>query len=156
MIRRAVLDLRFARRVLDTITALPDHRHHPGLEWHQDVYRAVDVDALIWADNGVPVCRTALCFAGWVVQLDPDVEWAHGSMAIRAAELPDDPARPPVHLPANLTTARDLTTGERLTAREYATRRLGLTELQAGQLFIGANTLDDLTDTIDRFDKGLL
>ncbi|GAA5087213.1 hypothetical protein [Nocardia iowensis] len=156
MIRRAVPDLGFARRVIDTIVALPDQARHPGLEWNQDVYRAVDIDAVIYADTGTPVCRTALCVAGWVVQLDPDVAWAYDSMTLRTAGLTDDTTQPPVQLAADLTTARDLTTGEQLPAREYAKRRLGLTELQAGQLFLGTNTLDDLTEIIEAIDKGRL
>ncbi|MFG1796736.1 hypothetical protein [Nocardia sp. NPDC049149] len=156
MIRRMVPDLRFARRVLDTITTLPDRHRHPGLEWNQDVYRAVDVDAVIHADTGAPVCRTALCFAGWVVQLDPDVDWAYDSMTLRTAGLTDDTTWPPVHLHHDLTTARDLSTGDQLPAREYAKRRLGLSGLQASQLFLGANTLGDLAEIIDRIGKGQL
>ncbi|MFI6045334.1 hypothetical protein ACIA8C_27140 [Nocardia sp. NPDC051321] len=156
MIRRATPDIRFARRVLDTIAALPDQRRHPGLEWSQDVYRAVDIDAVVYADTGTPVCRTALCFAGWVVQLDPDVGWAYDSMTLRTAGLTDDTTRPPVQLEADLTTARNMATGKLLSARVYAKLRLGLTEPQAAQLFLGTNTLEDLTETVEAIDKGRL
>ncbi|WP_062989863.1 hypothetical protein [Nocardia anaemiae] len=156
MIRRATPDIRFARRVLDTIAHLPDHPHHPGMEWDQRAYRFIHIHDIIHADTGAPVCRTTMCFAGWVVELDPDVAWAYDSMTLRTAGLADDTTCPPVQLAPDLTTARDLTTGRNLRASAYARRRLGLTVRQADELFFATNTLDDLTEAIDRIGKGQL
>ncbi|WP_109523608.1 MULTISPECIES: hypothetical protein [Nocardia] len=156
MIRRLVPDTRFALRVLTTIADLPDHPRHPGLSWDQTFYRTVDVEEVVHADNGAPVCRTALCFAGWVVQLDPDVDWAYDTMTLRTRHLTDDTVRPPVRLEWDLTTAVDLATGLRLHAHEYAERRLGLSHVQAGALFLGSNSIDDLADVIGRIGRGQL
>ncbi|MEV6324543.1 hypothetical protein AB0M45_25635 [Nocardia sp. NPDC051787] len=156
MIRRAIPDIRMMRRVVDTITTLPDHRRHPGLSWDQTVYREINIHEIVHSDTGAPVCRTALCFAGWVVELDPDVAWAYDSMSLRIAKLTDATVQPPVQLSPDLTTARDLTTGRQLLARDYATRRLGLNTVQANALFLATNTLDDLTEVIDRLEKGVL
>ncbi|MET7771415.1 hypothetical protein [Nocardia sp. NPDC005366] len=156
MIRRLAPDMRFATRVLTTIADLPDHPRHPGLTWDQTYYREVDVEDVVYADNGAPVCATAMCFAGWVVELDPEVDWAYDSMTLRVNELTDHTTSPPITLSAGLTTAVDLSTGHRLYADEYAQRRLGLTSDQAATLFLWSNTLDDLAEIIDRISRGRL
>lgn len=156
MIRRTSPDIRFATQVLTTITDLPNHPRHPGLSWDQTFYREVDVDDVVYADNGAPVCRTALCFAGWVVQLDPEVDWAYDSMTLRIQELTDDTASPPVTRSVSLTTAVDLATGHLLYADEYAQRRLGLTPDQAAALFLWSNSLEDLAEIIGRISRGHL
>lgn len=156
MIRRATPDIRFARKVIDTIASLPDQRRHPGLTWDQEFFRMVDVATIVRADTGAPLCPIAMCVAGWVVELDPDVGWAYDAMTLRTAGLTDDTTMPPVRLDADLTTARDLATGKQLRAAEYAARRLGLSEPQAHEMFHSANTLDELTEIIDRIERGRL
>ncbi|WP_067844499.1 hypothetical protein [Nocardia lijiangensis] len=156
MIRRPTPDIRFARRVLGTIRSLPDHSRYPGLGWDQWVYRVVDVRNVVHAEDGTPVCRTTMCFAGWVVELDRDVDWAYDSVTLRTLFLNDDTVSPPIQLSPDLTTARDLTTGANLTAHEYAERRLGLTARQSVELFLATSSLDDLAEALDRIERGTL
>ncbi|WP_225728878.1 MULTISPECIES: hypothetical protein [unclassified Nocardia] len=156
MIRRTSPDIRFARTVLDTIRALPNHTRHPGAVWDQWVYREVDIHGLVYADNGATLCRTAMCFAGWTVELDPDVGWVYDTMSLRIAGLVNTSGRQQIRVNPDLTTALDLATGQHLIARDYAQRRLGLTSRQATELFAATNTVDDLAEIIDRIGKGLL
>ncbi|WP_054812215.1 hypothetical protein [Nocardia arizonensis] len=156
MIRRPAPDIRFATRVLATIADLPNHPRHPGLSWDQGIYRRVEVHEIVHADTGAPVCATALCFAGWVVELDPEVDWAYDTMTLRTRHLAEDTVNPPVRLDWDLTTAVDLATGHRLYAHEYARRRLGLSDIQAETLFSSTNTLDDLAEIIARISGGRL
>ncbi|MGW4364567.1 hypothetical protein ACWEKT_02890 [Nocardia takedensis] len=156
MIRRTTPDIRFAMRVLTTIAELPNHPRHPGMSWDQTYFRTVYVGDVVCANNGAPMCATALCFAGWVVELDPDVDWAYDTMTLRNRHFAEDTGRPAVQQDLILTTAVDLATGHLLCADEYAERRLGLTHNQAMTLFQGSNTLDDLAEIIGSISKGAL
>ncbi|MBF6333365.1 hypothetical protein [Nocardia transvalensis] len=156
MRQRPEPDIAFMRRVHTTLRDLPNWREYPGLYWDQGVFREVYVDRLVRTDTGEPMCETAMCFAGWAVELSPDITWAHDTMALRSMVRNTSDSEPVVLLRADLTTAHDSITGEQLRAAEYARRRLGLTHIQADELFGSDNSLHDLAEIIDRIEKGAL
>ncbi|MBF6062832.1 hypothetical protein IU500_13375 [Nocardia terpenica] len=148
-------DIAFMRRVLSVLRGLSNQHEFPGMFWDQVVYREVHYDRFIHTDDGVPTCETAMCFAGWVVELSPDIGWAYDALTLRD-NVRGTPDEEPVYLRADLTTARDPETGQELLADEYAQQRLGLTDRQATALFDSHNTLDDLAEIIDRIETGAL
>ena len=114
------------REVLDTIHSTPMQSETEdgiltSIEWDQEVYRESD------SDN----CSTALCFAGWTVELSRDWQWVspHNDEAQHAD-------------------------GRWASACEAATEILGLTEETADALFHAWNDLGEIGMIVAQIENG--
>lgn len=113
--------------------------------WRQGIWRAVyDGGQLTPLTDGTPKCGTAMCFAGWLAELDPSVRWyttprelyeaeqalTQTRAAVRAASL-----RITTASDADLQTARDMLAEARL-AHERAAQHLADLQLRPDVLVV--------------------
>lgn len=138
------IDIDFLDKVMTQVKAVAkepyfDHERGSWMTWDQGdwhvegAYRMnlkrVIPEAAV-TDNGNEACGTAMCFAGWAAELDPNVTWIDPSSAVvRTAE-------------------------GKLDIETWATKRLGLTSSQAALLFDAGNSIEDLEDFVTRLKDG--
>lgn len=141
--------------------------------WGQGNWRSIFDEGLQPLADAAPTCGTAMCFAGWLAELDPSVQWLATPRGVYEARLAEVQTRTVLRQArgtedeadakrafylardrvSGLLTRPDVVVvegGAQIGVGEWATERLGLVESQADALFGGSNSLEDLRRIVDR------
>lgn len=94
-------------------------------------------------------CQTVMCFAGWTIELSRQNNWIHPAAHMDADHLTPLPDDDPDHIREDSTDGHQY-----VRASTRARRLLGLTKAEATALFMYADTLEDVVDTVERIKSG--
>lgn len=161
---------------LKVITEIENGYTDRGPRWDQGTWRKFQANVVPQADDHR--CQTAMCFAGWVADLDPKVAWLWPAAEVAKLDhdgryaiidemslvvIPEEmiteelKAEPSMVCWDSTHATKVRETGALIVeASAYAAWALDISEYEADLLFEAHNGLDDLESLINKIKAGTL